>query len=378
MRRGTRGAAYLVLGAAGAALIGWLSYAFTITVQNAAGREKLLVIALAGVAGAVAAIILLSPPVRDAEVAMARPLLGVSLPPVRDRHSWASRWRGAAWAGWVLVVGAVAAVTLLAGVPAGVGLAVNGADRPAQLLWRVPLGIALVLASFAIQAVFGWLLAASAPKMLGPTPADRLALASDRERELARRNELARELHDTIGHSLTAIGVQAEAGHAVGLSDPQVAHRALERISATAAAALEELDAVLGALRSGPRGRTAIDLEGLVQAAATGEPSVLELIGDWDALPDSLSGDVFRVVQEGLTNAVKHGQGAAQVRVTVRTDVVTVTITNPRAPQRNSRDREGRGIVGLRERMTLVGGSIEAGPTSGEKEWKLCARLPIR
>ncbi|WP_188838182.1 sensor histidine kinase [Flexivirga endophytica] len=377
MRRGTRGAAYLVLGAAGAALIGWLIYAFTISVQNTTGRDRVFVITLAGVAIAVAAIILLSPPVRDAEVAMARPLLGVSLPPVRDRHSWASRWRGAAWAGLVLVVGALAAVLLLAGVPAGVGLAVDGAEHPVQLLWRLPLGIALVLGSFAIQAVFGWLLAVSAPKVLGPTPADRLALAADRERALARSNELARELHDTIGHSLTAISVQAEAGYAVGLSDPQVAHRALERISATAAAALEELDSVLGSLRSGPRGRSAADLEGLVHAAATEEPSVLELIGDWDALPDSSSGEVFRIVQEGLTNAVKHGRGAARVRVSVRSDV-SVTITNAVARQRNSRDREHRGIVGLRERMTLVGGTIEAGPTSDGREWKLCARLPTR
>lgn len=365
-----------MLGAAGAALLGWLIYAFTISVQGSSGRDRVFVIALAGVAVVVAAIVLLSPPVRDAEVAMARPLLGVSLPAVRDRHSWASRWRGAAWAGWVLVVGAVAAITLLAGVPGGVGLIVTGAGSAGQLLWRVPAGIALVLGSFAIQAVFGWLLAVSAPKILGPTLADRLALAADRERELARSNELARELHDTIGHSLTAISVQAEAGRAVGLSDPQVAHRAFERISATAAAALEELDTVLGALRGGPRGRSAAELAGLVHAAATPEPSVLEMIGDWDAIPESLSGEVFRIVQEGLTNAVKHGVGAARVRVVIGSSA-TVTITNPISGEPDSSTRKGRGLVGLQERATLAGGTVEAGPTSNGKEWKLCARLPI-
>lgn len=377
MRRGTRGAAYLVLGAAGAALLGWLSYAFTLSVRQTAGQDRVLVVALAVVAAVVAVVVLLSPPVRDAEVAMARPLLGVSLPAVRDRHSWAGRLRGAVWALWVLVIGAVAAVVLLAGVPSSAGLIVNADGDAGQLLWRVPAGVVVLLGSFAVQAFFGWLLAWSAPKVLGPTSADLLVLAADRERELARRNELARELHDTIGHSLTAIGVQAEAGRAVGPADPQVALRALERISATAASALDELDGVLGALRSGPRGRSGADLEALVHAAATAEPSVLELLGDWDSLPDPLTGEVFRIVQEGLTNAVKHGDGAARVRVSIGAEA-TISVTNPLTQQHDSRSRTGRGLVGLRERAILVGGTSDAGPTSDGREWKLCARLPIR
>ncbi|MFC6707731.1 sensor histidine kinase [Flexivirga alba] len=377
MRRGTRGAAYLVLGAAGAALLGWLVYAFTISVQGTSGQDRVFVVALAGVAVAVAGIVLLSPPVRDAEVAMARPLLGVELPAVRDRHSWDSRWHGAAWAGLVLVVGAVAAIVLLGGVPAGVGLASGGVGDGVQVLWRMPLGIAVVLGSFAIQAGFGGILVWAAPRVLGPTSADKLALAAEREQDLARSNQLARELHDTIGHSLTAISVQAEAGSVVGPTDSRVALRALERISATASAALEELDEVLGSLRSGGTGRTAADLAALVRSAATSGPSVLQLRGDWGRLPGELSGDVFRIVQEGLTNAVKHGSGPAQVRVAIGSEV-EVKITNTTTQQPNSRAAGGRGLVGLRERAALAGGAVDAGPSASGKEWHLCVRLPNR
>lgn len=377
VRRGTRGAAYLVLGAGGAALLGWLIYAFTISVQGTSGQDRVFVIALAGVAVAVAGFVLLSPPVRDAEVAMARPLLGVELPAVRDRYSWDSRWHGAAWAGLVLVVGALAAVVLLSGVPGGVGLAAGRVSDGAELVWRVPLGIVIVLGSFAAQAVFGGILVWAAPRVLGPTTADKLALAAEREQELARSNELARELHDTIGHSLTAISVQAEAGSAVGPTDPQVALGALERISASASAALQELDEVLGSLRTGGGGRTAADLAALVHRAATSEPSSLRTTGEWASLSAARSGDVFRIVQEGLTNAVKHGKGAAVVHVAIDSDV-EIKVMNMTAEQRDSPIPGGRGLVGLRERAELAGGTVDVGPRSGGKEWQLCVRLPNR
>lgn len=375
VRRGTRGAAYLVLGAAGAALLGWLIYAFTISIQGTSGQDRVFVIALAGVAVVVAGIVLLSPPVRDAEVAMARPLLGVELPAVRDKRSWDSRWHGAAWAGLVLLVGAVAAMVLLAGVPAGVGLASGRMGDGVGLFWRMPLGIAIVLGSFAIQVVFGGILVWAAPRVLGPTNADKLALATEREHDLARSNELARELHDTIGHSLTAISVQAEAGCAVGPTDPEVALRALERISASASAALEDLDGVLGSLRRGSTERTAADLAALVERAATSEPSVLRTKGDWAMLPTELSGDVFRIVQEGLTNVAKHGSGPAHVRVNIGSHV-EVKITNSTTQQRGSRGVGGRGLVGLQERTALAGGRVDAGPSPDGKEWRLCVRLP--
>lgn len=375
VRRGNRGAAYLVLGAAGAALVGWLVYAFTLTVIATSGGDRIMVIVLAVVALGIAAAVLLSPPVRDAEVAMARPLLGVELPAVRDRHSWDSRWRGAAWAGWVLLVGGVAAFVLLAGVPGGISLALSGPGRGAQALWRMPLGVLVVVGSFVIQTGFAWLLVRTAPRLLGPTAQDRLALAAEREQALARGNELARELHDTIGHSLTAISVQAEAGRAVGAVDPRAAQRALERISASASVALEELDSVLGLLRGARAGRSRAQLRALVAAAATPEPSVLELAGDWDSLPDPTSAQVFRVIQEGLTNAAKHGCGAARVHVIIDADVI-VTVTNSVAPQQDSPPSGGRGLTGLRERMTLLGGSLQSGASPDGKEWTLCARLP--
>nr|WP_246336346.1 histidine kinase [Flexivirga oryzae] len=308
---------------------------------------------------------------------MARPLLGVDLPAVRDRHSWDSRWHGAAWAGLVLVVGAVAAVVLLGGVPLGVSLVVDGFDRGVQLWWRVPLGVCLVLGSFAIQAVFGSILVRAAPRVLGPTSADRLALAAEREQELARSNELARELHDTIGHSLTAISVQAEAGRIVGSQDADSAQRAFEKISTVANAALAELDAVLGDLRGGGRGRTLEDLRALVECAPTDAPSGLEVSGRWARLDEHISAQLYRIAQEGLTNAAKHGKGGAQVRVDIAAQV-TLKVTNMIDRQRDRSTRTGHGIIGLTERAAVTGGSVEAGPTQDGKEWVLCARLPIR
>lgn len=366
-----------MLGAAGAALIGWLGYAFGISIGRSSGADRALVVALLAVAIAVAAVVITSAPVRDAEVAMARPLLGVDLPPVRDRRSWASRGRGAAWALWVLVVGATAAIVLLAGVPAGVALAVSGIGSGAQVLWRMPLGVLIALGSFAAQSGFGWLLVWAAPRVLGPTTSDRLAFAADRERELARRNELARELHDSIGHSLTAISVQAEAGRAVGGTDPQLASLAFDRIIAGANSALEELDSVLGGLRGDRPGKSLADVSALVGAAATRAPSDLEVTGEWRRLGPTTSGQLYRIVQEGLTNAAKHGTGGAHVCIDIDSQVV-VRMTNFVAGQQDRAGRSGHGLIGLAERAAVTGGSLEVGPVSGGQEWQLCARLPIR
>ncbi|NNG40342.1 histidine kinase [Flexivirga sp. ID2601S] len=369
MTRASRGAALLVLGAAGAALVGWLCWAFAYTIGRTSGGDRAMVVALAGLALAIAAVVLLSPPVRDAEVALARPLLGVQLPPVRDRRSWDSRWHGAAWALWVALVGAVAAVVLLSLVPLGVGLIVGGVQGDG--VWRVPLGLVLVPAAFAVQTVFGLLLVRTAPRFLGPTAADRLAYAADREAELAQANALARELHDSVGHALTAVDVQAQAALLHRPAGP--VGDALERIRATTERALGELDQLLGDLRgsadeSAKSVVTEEDLRRLV--AAVPGPVELTVRGDFAALPARVRRTAYRVVQEGLTNAAKHGTGPAQVRVEAG-DGAGITVTNAIGEPSPG---GGRGLPGLRERLRLVGGSLQAGDQEGQ--WVLTAVIP--
>ncbi|WP_265447486.1 sensor histidine kinase [Flexivirga meconopsidis] len=369
MTRASRGAALLVLGAAGAALLGWLAYAFGYTIGRTSGGDRAMVIGLAALALAIAAVVLLSPPVRDAEVALARPLLGVDLPPVRDRRSWDSRWHGAVWALWVALVGAVAAVVLLGLVPLGVGLIVSGLNGAG--VWRIPLGLLLVPAAFAVQTLFGLLLVRTTPHLLGPTAADRLAYAADREAELAQANVLARELHDSVGHALTAVDVQAQAALLHRPEGP--VGEALVRIRSTTQRALGELDQLLGDLRgSADNPAKTVVSEDDLRSLVAGVPgrSSLTVRGDFDALPPQVRRTAYRVVQEGLTNATKHGTGPAQVLVEVAGDA-EITVTNAVGEPSPG---GGRGLLGLTERLRLVDGSLQT--TNEEGTWRMTARIP--
>ncbi|MCX5387358.1 sensor histidine kinase [Streptomyces sp. NBC_00083] len=298
------------------------------------------------------------------------------------------------WAGAQLSVLLVVAGLLLTGGWAGAeaGVSVHGwtlrADSGRQS-WVVALCCLLLAAALcgAVTYALRWL----APRLLGPSSAERLALAAERERALAERNRLAHELHDSIGHTLTAATIQAAvAGELLG-ADPVAARAALRSIEESTRAALEDLDYVLGMLREEQAGRAPAralaDLPELFDrlryAGAVVEP---ELTGDCAQVQGTLSRAAYRILQEGLTNALRHGAGGPiKVKVAATPGSLELEVVNGTgtAGGKGSGVRQapfptsGHGLSGLFERVRLLHGEIEAGP-HGPEHWRLAVRLPIR
>lgn len=214
-------------------------------------------------------------------------------------------------------------------------------------------------------------------------------LEAERERRTldavaAERGRIARELHDSVAHAISVIAVQADAASKLLGRDPDRAREPLETIQATARAALAEMRETVGVLRDtreraplGPQ-RGVIDLERLVyEVERSGLPVTLTVTGGVRPLPATLDLAVYRIVQEGLTNVRKHA-GPAQARVTINyePDNVEVVIADDgrRLPPRS--DGGGHGLIGVRERVTLLGGELTAAPAA-DGGFVVQARLPL-
>lgn len=202
-------------------------------------------------------------PIRAVAISAARALFGVHLDvPESDARTWPQRWRTAAWFTALLGLGGVVSGLTLALLPFAAWLVtypltgdwLGGASEARMpggwpAAWTVPLGLLVPpLLAYAVAGA-GAVLGRMAPPLLGPTPEDRLAAAERRSEQLAERNRLARELHDSVGHALSVVTVQAAAGGRVLDTDPAFARRALAAIEESARGALEDLDYVLGLLR---------------------------------------------------------------------------------------------------------------------------------
>jgi signal transduction histidine kinase len=213
--------------------------------------------------------------------------------------------------------------------------------------------------------------------------------------ELARRAvveerlRLARELHDVVAHAMSVIAVQSGVGAHVASTQPQEAAKALAAIEATSRAALTELRRLLGVLRqdSEPQGSLApvpglADLEGLLaEVARAGLAVRLRVEGTPSPLPAGVDLSAYRIIQEALTNVVKHaGPARAQVVVGYRDQEVTVEVTDDgrgvTAPTGDGRAGTGHGLIGMRERVAAFGGDLEAGPRPGGG-FRVAARLPL-
>ena len=213
----------------------------------------------------------LLPPVRQVEVSTARVLLDlgdVALPDVGSPRAWVSRRRGAAWLALLIGVGFVVAAAILFLVPFGIGLLsfpLSG-DRTVSWpitrttsrtgagwhsVWLVGPGVLALVVCLAVVAAASRLLVALAPPMLGPTLTERVGIAADRERALARANAVARDLHDQLGHTLTAMTVQATAARRLLATDPQAAERALAAVEDLGRRAQNDVDKVVRTLRDG-------------------------------------------------------------------------------------------------------------------------------
>ncbi|MEU2247070.1 histidine kinase [Streptomyces sp. NPDC019224] len=304
--------------------------------------------------------------------------------------SLADRTRTGAWlvlrleAGLALALLTNALLTLalsLAGAaagdsgPAGPLPYVPGADWVYVLLAPLPVLVLVMVAAGA-----GALMARAARRLLGPSVKERLAELEKRTEQLLERNEIARELHDTLGHALTLAVVQAGAARAAG--DPDFTDRALEAIEETGRAALEDLDRVLLVLRETGRpagARPALDEAArlLDSARSSGAQVDAEVTGPLEHLPGPVSREVYRMLQEALTNVLRHaGPVRIGVRIIVEAARLRLEVRNPLPdPAPVAGTGGGRGLRGIRERAALLGGEAEAGRQGGQ--WLLRVDLPL-
>lgn len=340
-------------------------------------------LAVTMVLSAAAAVIGLAPPflhgARVLEVVAARWLLGVELPDPPGRPAREARLRGALWFAVHLGVGTVVAFALFVAVPTAAALIMTRTGWTAA--WWALLGVALLLATGYGVAGLGALAALMAPVLLGPSADERVAAIRAQARRLAERNRLARDLHDSVGHALTVTVVQAAAAGELLDRDPAFARRALTAIEETARAAMEDLDQVLGLLRSSPEPPaaelTGPEVPGAERPApVAGQPDLGDLgrlaavagarlvtAGPIGEVPTELSRQAYRVVQESVTNALRHAAPApVSLRVTAGGPSLVVEVRNP---------LPGRGLAGMRERVALLGGELVAGPDGDQ--WRVRA-----
>jgi signal transduction histidine kinase len=250
--------------------------------------------------------------------------------------------------------------------------------------------LALSLSSGVGDAAFAWVLIGGAWGAGRISRRQNLlldALARDQEaRERAaiadERARLARELHDVVAHGVSTMVVQAEAGEALLEHDPDRAREAFDSITSSGRQALGELRRMLGLLRSADREAMLGPQPGLAQLQAlveqmrgVGLPVELSIEGEPRPLPAGVDLSAFRIVQEALTNTLKHAR-PAHARVTVRYigDGVELEVLDDGRATRNGSEG-GHGIAGMRERVKLYGGSLETGRRD-EGGFEVRARLP--
>jgi signal transduction histidine kinase len=209
------------------------------------------------------------------------------------------------------------------------------------------------------------------------------------------RLRIARELHDVLAHSLSVVTVQAGVGRRVGAARPAEALRALRAVEEASRGALDELRRVLCLLRSddesaiepapGPELALAPapgladlgKLAALVREA--GSPVLVDLTGDVTAVPPAAALTAYRIVQEALTNVVRHAPGAeATMRVAIGPAGVRIRVTDTGQPAGlpGLAPGAGHGIVGMRERAAIFGGTLDAGPLPGGG-FQVTAFLPV-
>ncbi len=199
------------------------------------------------------------------------------------------------------------------------------------------------------------------------------------------RVRIARELHDVVAHHVSVMGVQASACRRVFDKDPAKARTALTAIEESARTAVDELRRMLGVLRARDGdGEGAGQAAGVDQIAAVvdrareaGLRATLGVYGEPRPLPESLSQAAYRVVQEAVTNVLKHATGASMLDVRIRylAHEVEVEVTDDGRVTRPA-NADGLGLIGMRERVGTHGGELEVGPRSGGG-WRVRVRFPL-
>jgi signal transduction histidine kinase len=201
--------------------------------------------------------------------------------------------------------------------------------------------------------------------------------------KMLERERLARDLHDTVAHHVSAMAIRAQAGIATSKSKPDAAVDALQVIEAEASRTLAEMRAMVRVLRRNlpadlapsPRVR---DLDRLAGRSRAGPAVEVEILGEIDDLSPSVGAAIYRLAQESVTNARRHSRHATRIEVRVAADDTSVHLrvsddgdTNSIRPAASP----GYGLVGMIERAGLLGGTCEAGP-GPDRGWTVTAVLP--
>jgi signal transduction histidine kinase len=206
---------------------------------------------------------------------------------------------------------------------------------------------------------------------------------AERERRLAaaeERTRIARDLHDSAGHAINVILVQAGAARLLQDQDLERSREALETIEEVARETLGEIDQLIRMLREDgspeevepPPGLAAVETLA-ARYRASGLAVTVRVDGSRRPLAPGVDQAAFRILQEALTNAARHGSGSAEVEVDFGPGLLVVTVTNPVPP--GAANGAGHGLIGMRERAQLLGGSLEAGAVDGV--YRVRARLPL-
>ncbi len=309
----------------------------------------------------------LVPAVRQVEGAAVQSLLAAGFQdgPPGAAADWSQRRRTLGWFLAHVFTGAL----VVAAVLGLIALAGNW--------WTVPAAAATVLGTLLAGRFLAWL----GPVLLGPSYAERLQRLEADAARATERNRIAREIHDSVGHALSVVTVQASAARKVIERDPGFAADALATIETASRRAASELDEMLGLLRDETRrpAAPAADLDSLggllAMARSAGLTVDATVPGDLSRLPPPVSQEAYRIVQEGLTNALKYSaDGTATLAVSVGRDALEISLSNPAGDRRVARG--GRGLRGIDERAAALGGTATAGPHGGW--WTMAVTLPVR
>nr|WP_042195303.1 histidine kinase [Kibdelosporangium sp. MJ126-NF4]CEL21913.1 putative two-component system sensor kinase [Kibdelosporangium sp. MJ126-NF4]CTQ92693.1 putative two-component system sensor kinase [Kibdelosporangium sp. MJ126-NF4] len=211
----------------------------------------------------------------------------------------------------------------------------------------------------------------------------RIAELDRRTAVVAERAQMARDLHDVVAGHLSAIAIQSEALLTMADRDPKVVKTVLKSVRENSIQSLAEMRAMIDVLRADggendPRTAPArlAELDRLVDSARAGGLALDVHRAVQDELPVAVDLAAYRIIQEALTNALKHsGGGGAKVDVRVAGDRLIIEVVNDLTGAPAAGDGTGTGLVSMRERATAVGGDFEAGPWSGR--WRVRAALPI-
>jgi len=277
------------------------------------------------------------------------------------------------WTGFASTFAGSVLITLyLFLVPAATG---------AGVAWSIPLAV-LILTAATFALLLSWTVGALVRTAIRATENRRAQQQAEEEAVAEQeRVRIARDMHDVVAHSLAVVIAQADGGRYAAASDPAAATAALATISTTARGALADVRLLLTQLRhsesAGPQ-PTLADLEGLyAQVRGAGVALSVEV----DPMlpgepPTTVQLAVYRILQEALTNAMRHGDGGpVRVRLSWWPDRVDLEVRNGTQARPDASPPGGHGLIGLRERAQLAGGHLDAGRHGDE--FVVSATLPI-